>query len=514
MFRLAAGICAIGIAIGCTGLAGCGSDSSSATLNTSTARGTLIYDPPFRIASLNATDFAGQFVGLPNGAALLAVAGTPVCGVDFYHLEYNTVGGAGETTTASGGLMVPTGSAPGCSGPRPIVLYAHGTAFDKTTNMADITVTDATNAQNVEKAIVAAVFAAHGYIVVAPNYAGYDTSSLPYFPWLNADQQSKDMIDALAAARAALPHTMAAATSDNGKLFITGYSGGGHTAMATHRAMQAAGATVTASAPMSGPYALAANLDAIVYGNVNLGAPIFADMLLTSYQRSYGNVYTSPSDVYDPAYAATAEDLLPNATPVNTLIAEGKLPQSALFNSTTPVTGNAQLDAALAVPTGNPLFAAGFGSPSLLNNNFRVAYALDAVANPDGAVPKPQPGVPQAASPQLPLRQDLKKNDLRDWAPTSPMLLCGGDQDPVVFFSLNTGTMQLYWSALPAGLLTVLDVNATPNPSNPFAPLQAAFQTELAQVVATQGQQAATVAYHGLVVPFCTVAARSFFSQF
>ncbi|MGX7835761.1 hypothetical protein ACWKSR_11485, partial [Campylobacter fetus subsp. venerealis] len=90
---------------------------------------------------------------------------------------------------------------------------AHGTSADKNLNLADIT-----NPDNGEGVLITAMFAAHGFIVVAPNYAGYDTSSLPYHPYVNADQQSKDMIDALAAARAALPHTMSSATSDNGKL--------------------------------------------------------------------------------------------------------------------------------------------------------------------------------------------------------------------------------------------------------------------------------------------------------
>ena len=68
------------------------------------------------------------------------------------------------------------------------------------------------------------MFAAEGYIVVAPNYLGYDTSTLPYHPYLNGDQQSKDMIDALTAARSALPTSNAPNTRDGGKLFITGYS--------------------------------------------------------------------------------------------------------------------------------------------------------------------------------------------------------------------------------------------------------------------------------------------------
>jgi len=332
MSRLAAGICALGIAIACAGLASCGSDSGSAMMGTSTDRGTLVYDPPFRIASLNAADFGSQLGASPAGKSLLVVAGAPACGVDFYHIEYNTVGGAGEKTTASGALLVPTGAA-GCSGARPIVLYAHGTQTDKTANLADIT-----NTSNTEGALIAAVFAAHGYIVVAPNYAGYDTSSLPYHPFLNGDQQSKDMIDALVAARTALPQVSSAATSDGGKLFVTGYSQGGYVAMATHKALQAAGMAVTASAPMSGPYALEAFGDAIFFGNVNLGSTVFADLVATSYQRSYSNVYSSPGQVFEPAYASSAEGLLPSATPLATLFATGKLPQTALFSSTTPVT--------------------------------------------------------------------------------------------------------------------------------------------------------------------------------
>ena len=147
----------------------------------------------------------------------------------------------GETATY-GGMAMALGS-----GPRPIVLYAHGTQTNKALNLADIT-----NTSNTEGALIAAMFAAQGYIVVAPNYAGYDISTLGYHPFLNAAQQSGEMIDALSAARTALPKTFAASTTDNGKLFVTGYSEGGHVAMATQRALQAAGATVTAAAPMSG----------------------------------------------------------------------------------------------------------------------------------------------------------------------------------------------------------------------------------------------------------------------
>jgi len=495
-------------------LAGCGSDSPTSAMASSSARGTLLQDPPPRVASLTASAFESELDTSPSGQQLLALAGTPACGVDFYYVTYWTVGAAGEAATATGALMVPTGPAGQCSGPRPIVLYAHGTTPDKTYNIANIT-----NPANTEGALVAAIFAAQGFIVVAPNYAGYDASSLGYHPFLNEAQQSKDMIDALSAARSALPHTFAAATTDSGKLFLTGYSQGGYVAMATLKALQAAGQPVVASAPLSGPYALEAFGDAIFFGDVNIGSTVFGPLVARSYQFAYTNLYMQPTDIFEPTYADNAVTLLPSATPIQTIFDNNQLPEAALFSNTTPVTGNAALDAQLAVPT-NPIFAAGFGPANLITNDYRVSYVLDAVANPDGALPTPAmptpaAGVPLAANPQNTLRQALKLNDLRGgshWMPQSPMLLCGGDQDPTVFFNVNTLTMQAYWSALPPGLVTVLDVNGPVG--GPFAALQSAFQAQLAQDIAQQGQAAAFEGYHQNLAPFCTAAARGFFSQF
>ena len=229
--------------------------------------------------------------------------------------------------------MVPTGAAPACSGPRPIVLYAHGTQFLKTLNIANIT-----DPANTRRRLDCGHVCAQGYIVVAPNYAGYDISTLGYHPFLNASQQSGEMIDALTAARTALPTTFAASTSDNGQLFITGYSEGGYVAMATQSAMEAAGKTVTAAAPMSGPYALEALFDAVVFGDVDLGSTLFTPLVTSSYQHAYGNIYTTPSDFYSATYATGIDTLMPTAvTPYTALFTQGLLPELALFDSTTPM---------------------------------------------------------------------------------------------------------------------------------------------------------------------------------
>jgi len=455
-------------------LSACGGGSPGAAVNNSTAPGTLIYSPPIRVASLNATDLTAELGATESGQQLLALAGTPTCGVDFHYFQYQTVGGKGEQTTASGALMAPTGGE-GCTGPRPVLVYAHGTATTKTYNIANIT--DPTNEGWQESAMIGAFFAAHGYIVVASNYAGYDSSPLPYTPYLNADAQSKDVINALAAARTALSDGLPAGVTDNGKLFITGYSQGGHVAMATHRAMEAAGMTVTAAAPMSGPYAMLAFGDAAVtYSTPGLGGTIYFPMIVNSYQQSYGNVYAATTDVFSSTYATGIDTLIPGAYTFETLVSAGKLPQFAVFNIATPgtegqpTTGIPTLDAAMGVPTDNPIAALGFGDPYLFTNELRVAYALDSVQTPDGLIPAPTTGLPPAADPTFGIRADLKRNDLRGWSPKAPVLMCGGMNDPEVFYQINTLGMAALWQPqIGAGLVTVVDVDPTTNGSTETA---------------------------------------------
>jgi pimeloyl-ACP methyl ester carboxylesterase len=457
--------------------------------------------------SYSTSDLLSQLTTDPLGKELLKLTFSPTCSITVYHMEYETVGGAGEATTASGALMVPSGSSSACQGARPVVMYAHGTNAAKTFNMANLS-------NNSEALLMAAVFASQGYIVVAPNYAGYDTSSLPYHPYLNGDQQSKDMIDALAAARSAYS---TASASDNGKVFLTGYSQGGYVAMATQKAMQAAGMTVTAAAPMSGPYALAAFGDAIFEGEVNTSGPLNLNLVVTSYQHSYGNIYSAPTDVYEAAYASTADELLPSATAISTIYANGQLPQNALFSSTAPA-GYAADTPATSPANLAPIFAMGFGTNNLITNNYRLTYLQDAAAHPDGGFPTTTTGLP-AASPGVGLRQDLKTNDLRNWTPTAPVLLCGGDSDPTVFY-FNTQLMQAYWAPDSSVSLTVLDVDSSPSANDPYAAEKNEFAAVKAAVAAAAvvggasdgGAMAVLQDYHAtLVPPFCLSAVKAFF---
>ena len=476
-------------------LASCGGGSDSIL-----PRGSLETNPPRVMAEVLATDLATA------AASVTAVTGDPVCGVKVHYLRYGTVGGAGESTTASGALMLPTG----CTGPFPVVLYAHGSTTVKGFNIAALT--DTTNDAYAESVLVAATFAAQGYIVVAPNYAGYDSSSLSYHPYYNADQQSKDMIDGLKAARSALAK-LGIVTAD--QLFVTGYSQGGYVAMATQRALQELKAanqtseTVTASAPLSGPYAIAAFADAQYYGNVTVGATINATMLAISYQNSYQNIFNTPSDLFTATYASGIDTLFPSNTPLADIITSGKVPETDLFDIASP--GELQ-----PFSTNTVLPDFGFGTSPLVNNTARLAFLQDALAHPDGAFPDLTTGSP-AAAPTNTMRQAFKRNDLRSaWAPTSPMLMCGGHEDATVLYDLGTGLMQSYWAAsAPSAPVAVLDVDsASTGGGDPFADIKAGFAALKAQTLSDIGADGLLSAYHDTVVPpFCMVAARGFFDQ-
>jgi predicted esterase len=471
-------------------------------------RGSLIESPPARTASLAPDQIASLLTSAEGGQLLLDLLVAPKCGIDIHHVEYNTVDPSGAATTASAAMFIPTGGDAACQGPRPIVLYAHGTAAQRALNLADTS-----KNTNLEGLLAATMFTTQGYILIAPNYTGYDISALSYNPYLNADQEAKDMIDALTASRSALPTSFAPTVTDSGKLFVTGYSQGGHVAMATHKALQDEGEPITASAPMSGPYAVAAFADAVFFGQVTRNTPLFLVFTATGYQKAYGDVYTSPSELFEARYATGIESLLPSNVLRSQLFSEGKLPRDELFDSTPPDPSFASITPATSPANLAPIFAAGFGPDHLVPNSFRLAYLQDAQAHPDGSFPATLDNRP-AANAANGLRRAFARNDLRTWVPTAPVFLCGGADDPTVLFS-NTQMIQAYWAANGATAnISVLDLESSIGSSDPDAARKAAFAVAKEALRADGGDAEVADSYHStLVPPFCLSAVKSRFDS-
>ncbi len=437
-------------------VAACGNSTSSGS-------GTINGDP-VAIATVPAANVTAG----ATASGLVNLSGSALCDVKVSAIDYDTSGGKGENTNGTAAVMVPSGTNAACTGPRPIVLFAHGTDANKNKNMANVT-------SDGEAGLAMTLFAAQGYIVVAPNYAGYNASKLTYHPYLNADQQSQDMIDALRATKSSLTKLGATAST---KLFITGYSQGGHVAMATVKAIQtkySSEFTVTGSAPLAGPYALSkiANQSLTNPALQGIGAAFFTPLVVDSFQNSYGNIYSTPAEIYAPTYAPNMVGLFPST---NVAAAAAKLPAGA-------------------DGTYRTLYDQGNGQPFLINKSYQTA----------------------AQDPASTYQKAFSRNDLTTgWKPSSPMVLCHGGADLTVnkFNSIDAAAA----FASPASVFRWDMEDAATLPPGTAA-LKAGFDAQKAAAVAAAGGGVVgefTViasSYHGgLVPPYCYKLAAVFFS--
>ena len=519
----------------------------AAPLPTSGSPYTLISRQADSVAALSVDELRALLHrNFPDQPKLQSLIGAPVCGVHVYKFRYATLGGEGEATDASGALMVPTGRAAECRGSRPIVLYTHGTAIDRAEDMSAIT--NPHNPAYGTATRVALVFAAQGYVAVAPNYAGYDISRLPYHPYLNGAQQSQDAIDSLTAGRQLL-RRIRRPVSDSGKLFVTGYSQGGYVSMATLRALDQRGRPATAGAPMSGPYALLAMSDEIFLGHPDLGATAYLPMVVNSYAHlRQGSI--RPTRILSNRFRNAARLFPGNIgyAGFSKLVSAGEIPESALFQSESsgaaaPGFSASRYPTLAALAEGAPLYKAGFDpSRYLVSTAFRAAYVAELRANPDsgapvdGSAPSLASTVPtMPAHPRSLLRQDLERNDLRNYTPSMPLLMCGGYGDPEVFWNQGAGAMtavlQSKVAAHPRLHFVTLDLDIGAGTAATYVehglnPTQNAALRSIARRVQTtftayqhavdtsRGAQLGVEAYHTDETPYCMVAARGFFELY
>ena len=106
----------------------------------------------------------------------------------------------------------------------------------------------------------------------------------------------------------------------------------------------------------------------------------------------------------------------------------------------------------------------------------------------------------------------LKQNDLRNWTPESPMLLCAGNRDPAVLY-LNTELMRNLWASETA--VAVVDIDSDVESGDPYESQKEQFAAAKAAVELAGGDDEVLQLYHaGLVAPFCLSAVKSYFDGF
>ena len=299
-------------------------------------------------------------------AMLLNLAGaqiTPQYSVQLHKVVYETIDPNGGRIRASGAMVLPVG----VGRPLPLVSYQHGTIARSN---------DAPSSMELTSEITVGVaFATTGYAAVLPDYLGFGDSS-GIHPYQHARSEATCAVDLLRAVRTLCSTNGFPLTN---RLFLCGYSQGGHATMALARELEDYHTNefaITACAPMAGAYDMSGvTADDFLSGRPQPNPYYFA-LLLAAYQ-----------DVYH--LAPTLADLL--VEPYSTTL------------------------------------------PPLLQGDTASEEINLAMPSDPAQILKPEILAAFRQNPNHPLRQALRDNDVYAWKPRSRMRLyhCSGDQDVV-----------------------------------------------------------------------------------
>jgi hypothetical protein len=238
----------------------------------------------------------------------------------------------------------------------------------------------------------------------------------------------------------------------SGKIMLSGYSQGGHSAMATQRAIEQMNTgefNLVAAAELAGPYYISAALIDGVSNPIN-GVQAIVPFEITSRQKVYGNVYADASDVFNAPHDGYIETLLPT-----------------LFSSQ---------DLNAELPGGTPAQAR--------DAMFEPSFLTDLVNNPAN-------GTIVAG----------RKQDLLGWNPRAPITLCGAMSDPTVKFAANAIPAYNDFISRGATNVTLVDVDSL-------------VQQEYAALLASDPTAYYLYFHGGLEPPFCLQVAKQMFDLY
>lgn len=350
-------------------------------------------------AALSATAQTFTEIGTPMGiddvAALATTYGlpsalfSPVTGVQAYRCTY-FMPFQGDTISVSGAVFLPTDLAADCA--HPVHMYAHGTVFERDNTPSFL---------NYEGEL-GFLMAGLGFAVVMPDYVGLGTDDQHLHPYVHALSEAESVVYLLDALFSDAGSGLG--TFDSDQIFLSGYSQGGHAAMAAHRMIQEERPEfhVVAAAPGSGPYDISGTQFPWTFADASYSNPAYLAYVALAWQSIYGNLYSDLNEYFQEPYAS-------------------ELP--ALFDGQ---TSGAAINAAL------PTLTEDFAQPDLLTT---------------------------LLEPENPFLIAAQDNDVYDWAPESPTRLYYCTEDEQVFYE-NALVAEAAMVANGANAVEAIDLGA------------------------------------------------------
>lgn len=229
---------------------------------------------------------------IPVSSSLLNVIGELDVAVKVYRVYYYTPNFNGQMIIATGAVLVPQMN---CN--LPIATYNHGTVFRKQEVPSYMS-----GAGDGIEFMYPLLFAGSGYLTVAPDYQGLGDGE-GFHPFVDARTEAAATIDNVRAARN-LAQTLNFKL--NGEVFMTGYSQGGHSTMATIKEINdkhKSEFNVVMAAPGSGPYDLSDLEFNYMFTNPNYSTPEYGLYAIASCQYTRGTIYTDIHQFIKPEYS-------------------------------------------------------------------------------------------------------------------------------------------------------------------------------------------------------------------
>ncbi len=216
----------------------------------------------------------------------------PVNDVQVYKIVYETMDWTGAPRQASGALYIPDAET---KRGFPLLSSQHGTET-KRDHVASVTPLIGFDA----------LFSAStGYVACSPDYLGMGVSTDVFHPYIHASVADA-VVDFI---RAAKSFCCLNDIKLNEQLFLAGYSEGGYATMATHKTLEEQFPdefTVTASAPMAGPYDVLGTAEEQL-SKTTFPYPSYFGYVSMAYNTIYG--WGRLNEIFRTPYAERLPDL-------------------------------------------------------------------------------------------------------------------------------------------------------------------------------------------------------------
>ena len=257
---------------------------------------TLSFAGLSQTAELQTTYAQSQLTNIATAFGIPSASFSADYDVNMYRVTYD-MPYLEDTVSVSGALFVPQGFDDPCG--LPIHVYMHGTIFKRT---------DAPSFMSIEGTF-GGLMSTLGQLVLMPDYVGLGTSELMH-PYVHARSES-DAGYFLMKAASTLSDELG--YSLNGQNFISGYSQGGHAAMALARDLATTSYgddfPLTAAVPGSGPYDISGTQFPLTFESETYSNPAYLAYNVIGWNSYYGTLYTELSEIFQEPYATTLPPL-------------------------------------------------------------------------------------------------------------------------------------------------------------------------------------------------------------